>query len=212
MAAISELRQDITFALRQLRRHPGFALVAIFTLALGIGGTAAIFSVVNAVIVRPLPVHEPDRVALVFETSREGERQGLSLGNFTDWSRRTTVFSGLAGLLPSSFTVSDGATTERIVGARVTGTFFEIHGVQPMLGRTFGAAEDRPGRHNVVVLSHRLWTRLFGADPRAIGRELRLARAAGRIRAVDPHGARAGCGVAGLRGARPAECARGAAA
>ena len=93
----AELRQDLRFGLRQLWKNPAFACVAMLTLALGIGGTAAIFSVVNAVVLRPLPVREPDRLAYLFETGRTFQRGGVSAGNFTEWSRRNDVFVGLAG-------------------------------------------------------------------------------------------------------------------
>ncbi len=94
---VAELRQDLSFGMRQLRKNPGFAFVATLTLALGIGGTSAIFSVVNAVVLRPLPVHEPHRLVYLFEAWRNTQRGGVSVGNFTEWSRRSDAFTGLAG-------------------------------------------------------------------------------------------------------------------
>jgi putative ABC transport system permease protein len=177
----AELRQDLRFGLRQLWKNPGFACVATLTLALGIGGTAAIFSVVNAVVLRPLPVHEPHRLAYLFETGRTFQRGGVSAGNFTEWSRRNDVFVGLASLWWDSFNVTEGETPERVRGVRIAGPYFDLMGVPPALGRAFGEAEQQPGRDDVVVLSHRLWTRLFGSNPRIVGAEVRLS---GRARTV----------------------------
>jgi putative ABC transport system permease protein len=177
----AELRQDLRFGLRQLLRNPGFTCVAALTLALGIGGTAAIFSVVNAVVLRPLPLREPDRLVYLFETWRDVQRGGVSGGNFSEWSRRSTAFDHTAAVQWISVNVTDGDTPERVVGARVTAGFFTLMGVAPALGRTFGAAEDQPGRDDVVVLSHRLWSRLFGSDRGVVGRAVRLS---GRMRVV----------------------------
>ena len=106
---------------------------------------------------------------------------GVSGGNFTEWSRRNDVFVGLAALWWDSFNVTEGETPERVRGVRVAGAYFEVMGVSAALGRGFGEAEQQPGRDDVVVLSHRLWTRLFGSDPRIVGREVRLS---GRPRTV----------------------------
>lgn len=177
----AELRQDLRFGLRQLWKNPGFTCVAVLTLGLGIGGTAAIFSIVNAVVLRPLPLVEPHRLAYVFETGRTFQRGGVSGGNFTEWSRRNDVFVGLAAMQWGSFNVTEGDTPERVVGVRVAGPYFDLLGVAPALGRVFGEAEQDPGRDDVVVLGHRLWTRVFGGDPRVVGREVRLS---GRARTV----------------------------
>lgn len=178
---LSELRQDLRFGFRQLWRNPAFACVATLTLALGIGSTAAIFSVVNAVVLRPLPVDEPHRLVYLFETRREGSRGSVSPGNFTEWSRRNDAFSGLAAIRFGSYNVTDAETPERVVGAQVAGPYFEVLGAGAALGRVFGEAEQEPGRDDVVVLSHRLWTRAFGSDPDIVGRDVRLS---GRPRTV----------------------------
>jgi putative ABC transport system permease protein len=177
----AELSQDLRFGLRQLWKNPGFACVATLTLALGIGGAAAIFSVVNAVVLRPLPLHEPDRLVYLFETGRTFARGGVSGGNFTEWSRRSDVFTGLAAMQWGSYNLTDAEAPERVMGVRAAGQYFEVHGVAPAIGRVFGEAEQQPGRDDVVVLSHRLWARLFASDPRIVGRELRLS---GRTRTV----------------------------
>jgi putative ABC transport system permease protein len=182
----SELRQDLRFALRQLWKNPGFACVAILTLALGIGGTAAIFSAVNAVVLRPLPVYEPDRLVHLFETWRDLNRGGVSVGNFTEWSRRNTVFERIGAINFASFNVTEGQTPERVIGARVTGQYFALLGVGPALGRTIGDDDDRPGREDVVVLSHRIWTRLFASDAGVVGRRVRLSGRQSTVIGVMP--------------------------
>lgn len=168
-----ELRQDVAFALRQLAANPGFTLIALLTLALGIGATTAIFSVVYAVVLRPLPFPEPDRLVFVSREYQDA-RSNVSAGHYRILAERQRVFSELAAVQYSSFNLSLGETAERTTGAQVSASFFDVFGVRPELGRVFGADEDRPGRGKVVVLSHRLWERRFGADPGIIGRDVRL--------------------------------------
>ncbi len=183
---VAELRQDVGFGLRQLWKNPGFACIATLTLALGIGATAAIFSVVNAVVLRPLPLPEPHRLVYLFETWRTIPRSNVSPGNFTEWSRRSDVFAGVTAIQWGSYNVTDGETPERVVGASVAGPYFEVLGVDSTLGRVFGEAEQEPGRDDVVVLSHRLWTRLFDSDPEVVGREVRLSGRARTVLGVMP--------------------------
>jgi predicted permease len=168
-----ELVQDIGFALRQLLANPGFSLVAIVTLALGIGATTAIFSAVNAVVLRPLPVPEPERLVFLFNEWK-GNLGSVSAGNFTDVAAEQRGFESLTAINYSSFNLSDGSTAERIIGARVTAAYFDVFGVRPALGRGFRLDEDEPGREQVVVLTHRLWVRRFGADPQIVGRDIRM--------------------------------------
>jgi predicted permease len=170
---LDEFRDDVKFGIRQLTRAPGFALVAAVTLALGIGATTSIFSVVHAVVLRPLPFPEPDRVVVVGE-EWEGRPSSVSVGNFHDWRTHAKSFSTLAALQQFSFNLSDGDQPERVVGGRVTHTWFDVIGIAPLHGRVFNAQEDAPGAAPVAVLSHRLWTRRFGADPRIVGREVRM--------------------------------------
>ena len=172
---LGELRQDLVFGLRQLWKNPGFACVAILTLALGIGGTTAIFSAVNAVVLRPVAVAEPERLVYVFETWRDLRRGSVAMGNVTEWSRRNAVFDAMAAIRWSSLNVTETATPERVIGARVTAQFFTVLGVPAALGRTLGPADDEPGRDDVVVLSDRIWTRLFGSDASIVGRAIRLS-------------------------------------
>ena len=175
MRWIAECRDDIRFALRQLAKAPGFAAVAGLTLALGIGATSAIFSVVHAVVLRPLPFPEPERLMVVGEDFEgRGRPSDVSVGNFNDWRTHAKSFSSLGAEQYVSINLSDNEQPERVVGGRVTHTFFTVFGVPAEHGRVFTAEEDVPGRDRVVVLSHRLWTRRYGADPAVLGRVISL--------------------------------------
>ena len=168
----AELRQDAVFALRQLRKAPVFALIAVATLALGIGATTAIFSLLHAVVLKPLPFPHPERIVQLWRTEH-GEDRTLSAASFLGF-REARSFSRLAASWTSSFNLTGDGPPERILGDRVSAGYFEAFGVRPELGRVFSAAEDRPGRDRVVVLSNRLWRERFAADPKVIGRGLRL--------------------------------------
>jgi putative ABC transport system permease protein len=182
---LEELVRDIRSGVRQLGRAPGFATVAIVTLALGIGGTSAIFSVVNAVFLKPLPVAAPERVMAVSELWRD-RRSNVSVGNLLAWRERTGAFEALAGIQFSSFNLADDQMPARVLGARVTGDFFRVFGVPSAHGRVLGPDDDRPGHEQVVVLSHRLWTRRFAADPAIVGRDVRMNSQPYRIVGVMP--------------------------
>ena len=171
---LAELRQDLTFALRQCRRKPGFTAAAVVTLALGIGATTAIFSVVHAVVLKPYAYPEPDRVLLTFSMFR-GNRGSWSVGNFNYFDQRLTTTSAFAAAAGTSLNLADeGQPPERVVGRRVTHDFFPLFGIAPAHGRTFTPDEDRPGRTSVVVLSHRLWQRRFSGDRTIVGRSIRM--------------------------------------
>jgi putative ABC transport system permease protein len=170
----SELTQDVTFAGRQLVRTPGFTVVAVLTLALGIGATTAIFSAVQSVVLQPLPFPQPDRLVSVYEFVRNS-RNNVSAGNFVDGIEPVSAFSAVAAEQFSSFNLSDAGDTERLIGGRVTAGYFDVFNLPPARGRVFTKDEDQPGREQVVVLSHRLWTRRFGGDPGAIGRRITLS-------------------------------------
>ena len=183
---LGELAQDIVFTARQLVKNPGFTAVAVLTLALGIGATTAIFSAVHAVVLQPFPLRDPSRLMLVGEVW-EGRPQVMSVGNYVDTNAAVPDFDGgLAALNFANYNLADETAPERVVGARVTFNYFDVMGVEPVLGRTFTADEDRPGNDRFVVLSHRLWTRRFGASASAIGRELRMNGAAYQIAGVMP--------------------------
>ena len=170
---LSELRQDAAFAVRQLVAAPGFSLVAIATLALGIGATTAIFSALNAVVLRPLPLPDPDRVVTINSAWREG-LMSMAPGHYLQFAEDQQTMKFVAALEPASFTLARSEGAERVVGGRATGDFFNVWGVPPALGRVFGPAEDVPGRDQVVVLSHRLWKQQFAEDRGIVGREISL--------------------------------------
>jgi putative ABC transport system permease protein len=170
----TELRQDAAFALRQMLATPAFTLIAVATLALGIGATTAIFSAVNAVVLRPLPVPDPDRLFVINEMWRDFGRGAMSAGNFVDMMAEQNVFDAVAASTTTSFTLARDEGAERIIGARATGGFFRTYRVNAAVGRVFGPEDDEPGREQVVVLSHKYWTRQFGADRSVLGKTITL--------------------------------------
>jgi putative ABC transport system permease protein len=164
--------QDLRFALRTLFRSPGFTVTAASTLALGIGVTSLMFSVVNAVLLRPLPYADPERLALVFnanETDPGMDTMRVTPLDFEDYRARAHSFESMAAHVGTGFTFSGGRDPELVIGQNVSPDFFRVFGVQPALGRTFNPDEFAPGRENVVVLSYRLWQRRFGGSPAAVG-------------------------------------------
>jgi len=169
-----EFAQDARYALRQLARMPGFTAVAALTLAIGIGATTAIFSIVNAVVLRPLPYHEPERLVRVY-SSRRGADGSTAAANFVRWRERARSFSHLVPVEFRNFTlVTDDRPAEQLTGARVSADFFPSLGTQLLLGRSFSKDEDEPGRANVVVLNERFWRSRFNADSSIVGRAVRL--------------------------------------
>jgi putative ABC transport system permease protein len=167
---------DLRFALRQLRKSPGFTFVAVLTLALGIGANTAIFSVVNAVLLRPLPYPNADRIMVLNESSGLGQDYSVALPDYFDWRNDNTVFEQLAATHKESRNLSGipGREPERVSCASVTRNFFNIIGLPPELGRTFSEDEDKVGAPPVVVISDRLWRRVFNADPGVLGRSITL--------------------------------------
>jgi putative ABC transport system permease protein len=167
---------DLRFALRQLRKSPGFTFVAVLTLALGIGANSAIFSIVNAVLLRPLPYPDADRIMILNESSGPGQDYSVALPDYFDWRNDNTVFEHLAATHKESRNLSGipGRDPERVSCASVTRNFFNIVGLPPEIGRTFSEDEDKVGAPPVVVISDRLWRRVFNADPGVLGRSLTL--------------------------------------
>ena len=170
---MTTLGQDLRYAARLLWKSPGFAAVAIGTLALGIGATTAIFSLVRAVLLEPLPFADADRVVNVMETWK-GRRGNVAGGMFQDLRTRSRSFDRLAAVRYADMSFAEKDSAERVVGARVTEDFFGVFGVAPQLGRVFRPDEDRPGAEKVAVVSHRLWTARLGGVPDVLGRSLRL--------------------------------------
>jgi putative ABC transport system permease protein len=173
---MDNLWQDLRYGIRMLLRSPGFTLVGVLALALGIGANTAIFSVVNAVLLRPLPYPDPDRLVLLSENfSRLGlNRISVSAPEFIDYRDRSQSFERVAAYKYLNFNLTGVDEPERILGASVSAGLFTLLGINPSRGRAFLPEEDQPGGHPVVVLSHGLWQRRFGADPSVVGKTLRL--------------------------------------
>ena len=168
--------QDIRYALRTLRRAPGFAIIAIITLALGIGANTAIFSIVNAVLIRPLPYQHPDRLVRVLESN---PRRGLSVtavspANFIDWKQQNTAFSDMAATQWQAFNYRGNSGAVRITGAEISTNLLPMLGQKLLFGRGFEKSEEQPGHDDVVLISETLWKRQFGADPQILGKEMRM--------------------------------------
>lgn len=164
---------DLRYALRLLFKSRGFALIAILALSLGIGANTAIFSAVDAVLLRPLPYAEPNRLVFVWEDSSFAgfPRNTPAPANYLDWKKQNQVFSEMAAFAGNSRNLTGDGAPEFVVGRRVTPGFFRVLGVPAFLGRTLTDEDDRPG-DNLVVISHGLWTRRYGADPAVVGRQI----------------------------------------
>ena len=181
------LIQDGRYAFRALRKSPGFTLVAVLTLALGIGANTAIFSVVNAALLRPYPFPEPDRLVAV-RSLAHGEAQMASPADFLDWRGMAQSFAGVAAFTGASMALSGEGPAEEVRGETVSADFFRILGVAPALGRTFGPDEESPGRDHEVILGDALWRSRFGADPLVVGRTVRLDGQPWLVVGVMPRG------------------------
>ncbi|HYG82553.1 MAG TPA: ABC transporter permease, partial [Pyrinomonadaceae bacterium] len=170
------LLKDVRYGARVLLKNPAFTFVAVLVLALGIGANTALFSVVNGVLLRPLPYSDPERIVTLWERNeRDGiERDDVSPANFLDWQERATVFSEMAFANPFSFDYTGGDEPEVLRNALVSRGFFQILGATALHGRTFLPEEYEAGRSQVVVLGHGLWQRRFGGDPGIVGRILTL--------------------------------------
>jgi putative ABC transport system permease protein len=186
------LGQDLRYGVRMLIKRPGFTAVAVLTLALGIGANSAIFSVVNAVLLRPLPFMEPERLVYAEGADlRDGSKGGsISPPDFLDYREQNHVFERFAAFQPLSFTLTgDGSESERISSARVSAGFFETLGVAPLAGgRTFLAEEEQDGHNAVVVINYGLWQRRYGGDPKIVGKTIALNGQNATIVGVMPAG------------------------
>jgi predicted permease len=186
--ALDAIRQDLQFGARMLLRKPGFTLVAVITLALGIGANSAIFSVVNAVLLRPLPFNNSERLVTLLVRYEQSGRTGSahSYLNFTDVRDQNSVFEGIAAYNPWSFFFVGGEETERVTGALASADLFPLLDVSPVLGRVYTREEDQPGAKRVAVISYSLWQRRFGGDPAIIGREVVIGNEPAAIIGVMP--------------------------
>jgi putative ABC transport system permease protein len=187
---LEELWQDLRFGARMLLNKPGFTLIAVITLGLGVGANTVIFSFFNGVLLRPLPFQQPERLVLLDEiaTSRGGASLGVSLQNYLDWRAQNRVFSDLGVYQDITFTLTGDGDAEELPGTFTSYSLFELLGVAPQLGRTFTPEEMQPARHRVVILSHGLWQRRFGGDPKILGRAITLVDRAWVVVGVMPPG------------------------
>ena len=169
------LFQDIRYAVRQLCKSPGFAAVAILTLALGIGANTAIFTVVYGVLIRPLPFPEPGRLQGLWTLFSSGDREGASLPDFVDWRQQAQSFEAMAAFTSSSGILGGVGESERLLVGRTAGDFAKVIGVSPVIGRYFNEAENSSGGPKVAVLSYGLWQRRFGKRPDILGRTIEIS-------------------------------------
>src|SRR5215813_151043 len=168
------LWQDLRYGVRMLVKSPGFTLIAVLTLALGLGANAAIFSFVNAVLLKPLPYPDPERIVSVWEKRPDGGNNYISTLNFLDWERQNRCFQFLSAIAPDTVTLTGSDSPEQLFVHRVSASYFKTLGVEATLGRAFAASENEVGADLVVVLSNRIWQSRFGGDPKVIGSKITL--------------------------------------
>ncbi len=188
------LFQDVRYGIRTLLKNPGFTAIAIITLALGIGANTVIFSVVDSVLLRPLPFKDADRLVLLWETnpqqnSPDGKSaQASGIANFTDWNSQNQVFDAMAAYFNWTYNLTGVDEPERLEAAVVTGSFFDVLGAQSSMGRPIIPDDDQSGKDNVVVLSHGFWQRRFGSDAAIIGKVITLNQNSFTVIGVMPSG------------------------
>jgi putative ABC transport system permease protein len=187
---MQSLWQDLRYGARMLLKKPGFTLIAVLTLALGIGANTAIFSLVDAVLLRPLPFSDPERLVMVWEdATRIGfPRNTPAPANYADWKAQNKVFEELAALDWRSYALTDEGEPEKVEAQAVTANFFPLLGVQPLLGRAFTPEEDKPGTNRVALISYGLWQRRFGGDQAVVGKEILLDGQKSTVLGVMPRG------------------------
>jgi hypothetical protein len=171
---MESLMQDLKYAARVLLKSPGFVLIAVLTLALGIGANTALFSVVNGVLLRPLPFPRPNELFVVSEKSAIFDNFSISYPNFQDWQRSNSSFSSLVAYRNDDFSITGSGEAERVRVGMVSAGFFETLGVNPTRGRLFTADEDRKGSAPVALISAGLWQRKFGSAPDIIGKRITM--------------------------------------
>jgi putative ABC transport system permease protein len=186
---VMNLLTDLRHSLRQIAKNPGFFAVAVTALALGIGANTAIFSAVEAVLLRPLPYFQADRLVMVWEDSSfiGFPDNTPAPANYLDWKAQNTVFTDMAARQGSTMSLTGDGAPEQLYGQRVTPNFFDVLGVQPAIGRVFTAEEDN-AKEQVVLLSYSLWQRRFGGDRSVVGRAILLNDAQTKVLGVMPKG------------------------
>jgi len=172
------LFQDIRYGCRMLLKNPGFAATAVIALALGIGANTAIFSVVSAVLLQPLPYKDADRLVMVWASKPqqpESDIMPVSPPDYTDWKNQSHVFEDMGTSSDAIYSLTGAGDPQQIIGYRFSSNFFDVMGVKPLMGRTFTPEEETPGHNNVVILSYRLWQRVFGGDADILGKPIVLS-------------------------------------
>lgn len=180
------LWQDIRFAVRMLLKNWSVTAIIVVVLALGIGANTAIFSVVNAALLRPLPYTDPDKLVRLSEDSPNVPQMSISYPNFLDWREQNKIFSGIAALQFRSLNLTGTGEPERLAGRAVSAELFDVLGVKPALGRSFATEEDRPGANPVCMISNGLWQRRFGSDPALVNKQISLSGASYTVIGVLP--------------------------
>jgi putative ABC transport system permease protein len=183
------LIRDLRYGMRMLIKNPAFTAVAVITLALGIGANAALFSVVNGVLLKSLPFKDPDRLLFVWETNSRLAVPTLAASklNYRDWKEQNHAFDLMAARQPLTVNLTSGDKPEKIQGERISADYFQTLGIDPIAGRTFLAEEDRPGGERVVLLSYGLWQRRFGGDPKIIGQTVMMNGQSTTVTGVMPN-------------------------
>src|SRR5262249_7047208 len=186
--AVEDFVADVRFALRGLKRSPGFAAAAILTLALGMGATTAIFSVIRAVLLSPLPYAQPERRVMVWSRWKDFPKTWVAVGEVADYRRAIPTFASVAAWEIDQANLTGGADPVRVGVAGITANTFETLGARPALGRGFTDAEDRPGGPPVIVLGYGVWQNRFGGDPDVVDKVVELDGVARRVVGVMPRG------------------------
>ena len=170
------MTRDVKYAVRRLLHNPGFSLIVVMTLALGIGANTALFSIVNGVLLRPLPYDQPDRLVALnhYYGNLDGLEAGFAVPSYRDIRERMKIFDAFFVGQSWNANLTGMGQPERLIASKTTAEFFKVYGVSPMIGRTFATGEDQAGREKVVVLSHGFWQRRFGGDPSVVGRKILL--------------------------------------
>ena len=191
-SAVDDFAQDLRYGLRMLRKHPAFAIVAAVTLALGVGATTAIFSIVDAVLLRPLPYADVDRLAMVWENvnlpAYTNAQNTPSPGNFRDWRDRNSTFVDLAAIRAGNWNLTDGGDPIRVEGENVSASLFRLLQIEPLVGRLFTPDEDAAGAGHVALLGHALWTDRFASNPNIVGQTIHLNDVPYTVVGVLPRG------------------------
>src|SRR5215472_11953407 len=172
---IQDLVQDLRYGLRVLRKSPGFTTIAVLTLALGIGADTALFSIVNGVLLKPLPYLHPDELVSLYVKVSNGQEIGVSYPNFLDWQRNNKTFASMAASFTDDFTLSGLTKPERLHGERVSASVFSVFDVKPVIGRVFTSSEDQLGAAPVALISDGLWERRFGSSSEILSKAITLS-------------------------------------